>query len=242
VKIQVLGVAIDALTKKQALDEITRLARQGGSHQVVTANPEILDNASRDAGLRSIINSASLVTADGQGVLLAGRILGHRFPERVTGIELAEDLCAQSAERGLSLYFLGAKPGVAAEAVKKMQEKYPGCRIVGSHHGYFRDQGPEQVIRDVKAAGPAVLLVGLGSPFQEHFIHDYLAQTGAAVAIGVGGSFDVLSGRVQRAPQIFQRLKLEWLYRIATDRSRWKRSLALPRFVVKVLRQRITGK
>lgn len=241
-KIQVLGVAIDAVTKEQALDEITRMARQGGSHQVVTANPEILDNASRDARLRSIINGASLVTADGQGVLLAGRILGQPFPERVTGIELAEELCAQSDERDLSLYFLGAKPGVAAEAARKMQDQYPGVRIVGSHHGYFRDQGPEEVIQDVRKAAPDVLLVGLGSPYQEEFIHDYLAQTGAAVAIGVGGSFDVLSGQVKRAPTLFQNLKLEWLYRIATDRSRWKRSVALPRFVIKVVQQRIKSK
>lgn len=239
-KIQVLGVAIDAMTENEVLDAITRMAREGGAHQVVTANPEILDNATRDAGLRRIINQAALVTADGQGVLLASRILGKPFPERVTGIELAEALCAQSAQRGLSLYFLGSKPGIVDEARRRVEEKNPGVRIVGTHHGYFRKEGPAAVIADIRAAGPDVLFVGLGSPYQEQFIYEHQHEMGVPVAIGVGGSFDVMSGRTRRAPEIFQRLRLEWLYRIATDRSRWKRSLALPRFVLKVLRQKVT--
>ncbi|MDO4281914.1 MAG: WecB/TagA/CpsF family glycosyltransferase [Peptococcaceae bacterium] len=237
-KHQVLGVQIDAVTEGEALDCITAFAREGGAHQVVTANPEILDNASRNASLRALINRAALVTADGQGVLLAGRILGTPFPARVTGIELAEALCKESARRDLALYFLGAEPGVVDEAAANMRAKYPGVCIVGTHHGYFRNEGPAAVIADIKQAAPDVLLVGMGSPYQEHFIDEHLAATGAKVGIGVGGSFDVLSGRVERAPEIFIRLKLEWLYRIASDRKRWKRALALPRFVIKVLRQK----
>ena len=235
----VLGVGIDAVTEKQALDRITGFVREGGPHQVVTANPEILDNATRTPALHDLINRAALVTADGQGVLLAGRILGTPFPARVTGIELAEALCRESAARGLSLYFLGAEPGVVDEAATKMRAAYPGVNICGTHHGYFRNEGPQAVVEDIKRAKPDVLLVCMGSPYQETFIDAHLAECGVPVGIGVGGSFDVLSGRVERAPEIFIRLRLEWLYRIASDRKRWKRALALPRFVLKVVRQKI---
>ncbi|MEE0510270.1 MAG: WecB/TagA/CpsF family glycosyltransferase [Peptococcaceae bacterium] len=234
----VLGVDIDAVTEAEALNIITGFVREGGAHQVVTANPEILDNATRNLPLHDLIRRAALVTADGQGVLLAGRILGTPFPARVTGVELAEALCRESAARDVSLYFLGAEPGVVDEAAARMRAAYPGVKIVGTHHGYFRNEGPAEVLADITRTQPDILLVGLGSPYQEEFIDDYLARCGVPVGIGVGGSFDVLSGRVQRAPEIFIRLRLEWLYRIASDRKRWKRALALPRFVLKVLRQR----
>lgn len=234
----VLGVDIDAVTEAEALAIITGFVREGGAHQVVTANPEILDNATRNLPLHDLIRRAALVTADGQGVLLAGRILGTPFPARVTGVELAEALCRESAARDVSLYFLGAEPGVVDEAAARMRAAYPGVKIVGTHHGYFRNEGPAEVLADITRTQPDILLVGLGSPYQEEFIDDYLARCGVPVGIGVGGSFDVLSGRVQRAPEIFIRLRLEWLYRIASDRKRWKRALALPRFVLKVLRQR----
>lgn len=236
----VLGVGIDAVTEAQALDMIQAFVREGGPHQVVTANPEILDNATRTPALHALINRAALVTADGQGVLLAGRILGTPFPARVTGIELAEALCRESAARGLSLYFLGAEPGVVDEAAANMRAQYPGVQIVGTHHGYFRKEGPAAVLADIQQTQPDIVLVGMGSPYQEHFIDEELRAIGVPVAIGVGGSFDVLSGRVERAPEIFIRLRLEWLYRIASDRKRWKRALALPRFVLKVLRQKVT--
>ena len=142
----VLGVGIDAVTEAQALDIITGFVREGGEHQVVTANPEILDNATRTPALHALIRRAALVTADGQGVLLAGRILGTPFPARVTGIELAEALCRESAARGLSLYFLGAAPGGVDEAAEKMRAAYPGVRIVGTHHGYFKKEGPAAVL------------------------------------------------------------------------------------------------
>ena len=235
----VLGVGIDALTEQQALDKIASFVHEGGAHQVVTANPEILDNATRTPELHGLINRAALVTADGQGVLLAGRILGTPFPARVTGIELAEALCRESADRSISLYFLGGAPGVAEEAAQKMRAAYPGVRICGTHHGYFKQEGPQAVLAEIEQAAPDVLLVGMGSPYQEMFIDEHLAALGVPVGIGVGGSFDVLSGRVERAPQIFIRLRLEWLYRIASDRKRWGRALALPRFVLKVLRQRL---
>lgn len=236
----ILGIEIDALTQKEVLDKIQYFVREGGAHQIVTANPEILDNATRQPALRQLIREAALVTADGHGVLLAGKILGTPFPERVTGIELVEALCAESGKRGLSLYFLGAAPGVVDEAKANIERQYPDVHIVGSHHGYFKNEGPDKVLAAIRQAAPDILCVGMGSPFQEEFIKTYQASLGVPVAMGVGGSFDVLSGRVARAPELFQRLKLEWAYRIVTDRKRWKRAWALPRFVCKVIAQRFT--
>ena len=232
-----LGVMVDAVTQKEAMDRIEAFVREGGVHHVVTANPEIIDNATKNDALRAQINSAALVTADGQGVLLAGKILGRPFPERVTGIDLAELLCAESGARNIRLYFLGAEPGVVDEAAKRMRCLHPDVQIVGTHHGYFRKEGPAGVVADIKRTKPDVLLVGMGSPYQEDFISAHLAECGVSVGIGVGGSFDVMSGRVIRAPDIFIRLKLEWFYRIASDPKRIKRSVALPRFVLKVLKQ-----
>lgn len=238
----VLGVGIDAVTQDEAVEKIAAFVREGGAHHVVTANPEILDNATRTPGLREQINKASLVTADGQGVLLAGRILGRSFPERVTGIDLAEKLCEESGKRNLKLYLLGAEPGVADEAAARMRRLYPDVQIVGTHHGYFLKQGPAEVVEDLKRTQPDVLLVGMGSPYQEDFIANHLAECAIPVGIGVGGSFDVMSGRVKRAPDIFIRLKLEWLYRILGDPKRFKRALALPRFVLKVVAQAVQEK
>lgn len=232
-KITILNTAIDVLTRQEALLKIVQFVRDGGTHHIVTANPEILVMADDDPEIHELINKADLITADGYGVLLAARMQKERFPERVTGIELAEDLCALSGRHHLRLYFLGGKPGVAREAALRMHQKYPDIEIVGTWHGYFRTHEAE-LIADIRDAKPDILLCGLGAPLQDQFITRWQSSLGVPVAIGVGGSLDVLSGRVQRAPMIFRKLRLEWLYRIASDRSRWARSFALPRFVWKV--------
>lgn len=233
----ILGAPIDALTLDESLKRIASFCHDGGIHQVVTANPEMLVAAQNDASLATIIQQADLVTADGNGILLAGRLLNAPFPERVTGIDLAEALCARSAELDLSLFFLGSRPGVAADAALRMQKKYPGARIVGSWHGYFFTH-EENMLTEIRLAQPDVLLVGLGSPRQEQFIRDHQADLGVPVAIGVGGSFDVLSGRLNRAPKWVQRIRLEFLYRLLQEPSRWKRHLNLGRFLTLIFRSR----
>lgn len=238
-QITILGVPVDVLTETQALDRIDHMVRRGGTHLVVTANPEILDYAAGHPRMLHTLQSADLVTADGQGILLAGRLLGREFPERVTGIDLVEAICAESGTRAWRLYLLGAAPGVVDEAAANLRARYPDVEIVGSHHGYFRDGGLDDVLEDIKKARPDILLAGLGSPYQETFITRNQWTMRVPVAIGVGGSFDVLSGRVARAPEWVRRLRLEWLYRIASDPKRWRRALALPRFVLRVMAQRI---
>lgn len=236
-RIPILGIPIDRVDRQEALDIIDRFAKDGGCHHIVTANPEILDRASDDEALADLLRRADLITADGNGILLAARLLGTAFPERVTGVELAEDLCRESGARKLSLYFLGGKPGIARDAAVRMRRLYPDVNIAGYWHGYFRTH-EDNVLQDIRNAKPDILLVGLGAPLQDEFIAHHQCELNIPVAMGVGGSFDVLSGHVKRAPKLFQNLRLEWAYRIATDPARWLRALALPRFVWKVLKSR----
>lgn len=234
---EILGLEIDDLTLKEAVDEVRKRISDGGIHHIVTANPEILYHAQTDKAIFNTIKKASLVTADGNGILLAGRLLNRPFKARVTGIDLAEALCATSIEYGHSLYFLGGKPSVAEKARDKMLLRYKGANIVGCHHGYFKDD-VDALLFDLKEKAPDILLVAMGSPYQENFISRYQHLLEIPVAIGVGGTLDVFSGEVSRAPEWVQGLKLEWLYRILMDPKRWRRALVLPKFVFLVLKEK----
>lgn len=209
--------------------------RTGATRQVVTLNVEMLYRAQHDPALRSLINQADLVVPDGHGVVWAGRRLGYRIPERVTGIDLIQALAACAGRQEWRVFLLGAAPGVAKAAALNLQRDYPGLRLVGTEHGYFADVEIVTVIRKIRDARPDLLLVALGSPKQEFFSWVHRQELGATVAIGVGGSFDVLSGRLRRAPALFQRLRLEWLYRVFQEPGRWRRLLVLPRFAGRVL-------
>lgn len=234
---KLFNLEIDNLTLLEALEKIDDLIASGGCHHVVTANPEILYRALSDKGLYETIAQASLVTADGQGVLLAGKLLDQPFKARVTGIDLAEALCATSGERGHKIYFLGGKEGISKKAQMAMLRRYPNANIVGEHHGYFKND-IEPLLADLREKKPDILLVAMGSPYQEDFIVRYQKLLNIPVAIGVGGTLDVFSGEVKRAPELVQTLKLEWAYRILSDPKRWRRTLVLPKFVLAVLKEK----
>ena len=234
---KLFNLEIDNLTLLEALEKIDDLIASGGCHHVVTANPEILYRALSDKGLYETIAQASLVTADGQGVLLAGKLLDQPFKARVTGIDLAEALCATSGERGHKIYFLGGKEGISKKAQMAILRRYPNANIVGEHHGYFKND-IEPLLADLREKQPDILLVAMGSPYQEAFILRYQKLLNIPVAIGVGGTLDVFSGEVKRAPELGQTLKLEWAYRILSDPKRWRRTLVLPKFVLAVLKEK----
>ena len=234
---KLFNLEIDNLTLLEALEKIDDLIASGGCHHVVTANPEILYRALSDKGLYETIAQASLVTADGQGVLLAGKLLDQPFKARVTGIDLAEALCATSGERGHKIYFLGGKEGISKKAQMAMLRRYPNANIVGEHHGYFKND-IEPLLADLREKQPDILLVAMGSPYQEEFILRYQKLLNIPVAIGVGGTLDVFRGEVKRAPELVQTLKLEWAYRILSDPKRWRRTLVLPKFVLAVLKEK----
>lgn len=218
------------------MERIAALVAGGGAHQVVTLNPELLYRARNEPRLREILEGADLVTADGVGILWAARRAGRRLPERVTGIDLMMALVRRAAASGWRVFLLGAAPGVAAEAARRLQELYPNLAIAGWEHGFWRPEEEPRVVAAVKRARPQLLFVALGAPRQEEWIARHLPALGPVVAVGVGGSFDVLAGRVRRAPALLRRLNLEWLGRLVMQPRRWRRMLVLPKFAWLVLR------
>nr|WP_245527918.1 WecB/TagA/CpsF family glycosyltransferase [Ammonifex degensii] len=221
---------MDPVTLEEAVERITSLLRAGGSHQILTLNPEYLFRAQKERDLLEIAWRASLVTADGVGILWAARRLGFPLPERVTGIDLMVALCRRAAAEGLSVYLLGSRPGVAEEAAQRLLQRFPSLKVAGTQHGYFTPAEEPEVLEQVRQARPQFLFVGLGSPRQERWIDRHKEELGVPILMGVGGSFDVLSGRVRRAPPLFQRVGLEWLWRLINEPRRLGRMTSLPRF------------
>jgi N-acetylglucosaminyldiphosphoundecaprenol N-acetyl-beta-D-mannosaminyltransferase len=239
VSVPLLDVRVHRVTMAQCLETISRFVREGGSHHVVTLDSSMCVMAREDADLRRIVNQADLVTPDSTGVLWACRKLKQPLPERVSGVEIAEALCASSsAPEGHSLYFLGAAPGIAERAAQKMREQYPGCRIVGTRDGFFGPDDECAMLREIREAAPDILLVAFGIPKQEKWIDAHRPDLKVPVMIGVGGTFDVLSGSVKRAPQWIQRMNLEWLYRVIKNPRKIGKVGTLPRFVWMTVRSR----
>ncbi len=235
----VLGIHIDTLTMDGTLDRVRQFIADGSVRRIVTANPEMIYASQFDDKLKHLINSADIVTPDGEGVVWAARLLGFPIQERVTGIDLLLAILPIAAQSGWRLFFLGGAPGVAHTAAKRVMEQHPGLKVK-HHHGYFSGIEEEgQVIEQIKSFKPHLLFVGLGAPRQEFWIAEHCSELAVPVSVGVGGSFDVLSGGVKRAPVLAQKLKLEWLVRLIRQPRRIKRQLVLPKFVFRVLRQKI---
>lgn len=229
--LEILGCRLDPIDADNATARILELAREGRGSQVVTLGTEMVVHAQRDERFRSIVNNSALSLCDTVGLLAIARRRGADLRERVTGVELIEHVAGAAAAQGLPIYLLGGAQGVAAEAGRVLESRFPGLRIAGTHSGYFRDDDSAEVVSDVASSGARVLLAGMGSPRQEYWLAEHLGETGCGVGIGVGGSFDVIAGRIARAPRLVRKLALEWLYRLAKEPYRWRRQLALPRFV-----------
>ena len=235
---EILGVRVHRLNMGAAVAAIMRMLTGEGHHQVVTLNAAMLFRAVRDEEFRQLVNSASLVTPDGMGVLLVGRILGVSFPAKVSGVDLADRLCALSANLGVPVFLLGAGPGVVERVAENLSRSYPGLQIAGVRHGYYHPHEEPEVVQAIKQAGARLLLVGLGSPRQEVWIASHLVDSGAAVGMGVGGSFDVYAGLVRLAPEWVRRAGLEWAYRLVREPWRWRVAMKLPAVVLLALRER----
>ena len=241
VRIDVLGVGFDDKTVDEAVKYACEAMRCGNKAYVVTPNPEIVWLCRRDNDLRDAINGAALVLPDGIGIVLGARILGTPLRcGRVPGVDFATALLAKMAETGGRVYLLGSNPGVAVEAGIKLAIEHPGLVIAGAADGYFTDDGP--VIERINAAKPDLLLVCLGARKQELWMAENIGRLDARLCAGLGGSLDVFAGRVKRAPVIFQKLGLEWFYRLLRQPSRIKRMIKLPLFVIAVVLKRLKGK
>ncbi len=231
-RINVLGVGFDNITMEQAEAEGVRLMDTPGAHYAVTPNPEIVEVCREDQEALEAVNGADLVLADGIGIIYGAKMLGTPLKGRVTGIGFAQAIMARMAENGKTLYLLGAKPGVAEKAAENLQRQYPGLRIAGTHDGYFQEDGP--VIEAIRESGADVVFVCLGAPKQEKWMRKNGEATGAHLLVGLGGCLDVFSGEVQRAPEVFQKLGLEWLHRLVKNPSRIGRMMKLPLFLIHV--------
>jgi len=234
-RIAVLNVMIDVVTMQEAVDRVKSFINLGHPHLVVTPNAEMIMMANDDNSLAQIINNADLVVPDGAGVVWAARYNDDVMPERVAGYDLVQNLLAVAATENYRIYMLGGAPGIVDKARLVAEERYPGVQIVGTRHGFFAKNDEPEIVSNIKASHPDILLVALGVPRQEKWLSEYSKQIAAPVAIGVGGTFDVMAGTVRRAPLWMQNANLEWLYRLISEPRRAIRMLALPRFVMRVI-------
>lgn len=239
-KTDILGVGIDNATPEEALDAAWRLMEEDGFHYAVTPNPEFILAAKKDEDFRTVLNKADLSLPDGIGVIYAARILGKPLKGRAPGIDFAQALMERMAREGKRLFLLGAKPGVAEKAAENLQKAHPGLLICGVHDGYFKEDAP--VVEAIRSAGADVIFVCLGAPKQELWMAKNGPLTGAKLAVGLGGCLDVFAGTVQRAPKLWQKAGLEWLYRLIKEPSRIGRMSKLPLILVDALGARLGGK
>ena len=224
----------------EALNEALSLMDEKKAAYVVTPNPEIVMLCRQDESLNKAVAGAALVLPDGIGIIYGAKILGTPMKQKLPGIDFATELFAKMPHRGKTLFLLGAKPGVADSAAAALKERFPGLNIVGTNDGYFTDDAP--VIEKINAVSPDLLLVCLGAPKQELWMQKNAPALNVGLMAGLGGSLDVFAGVVERAPEKWQKLGLEWLYRLKEDPSRAKRMSNLPKFGFAVIGRRITGK
>jgi N-acetylglucosaminyldiphosphoundecaprenol N-acetyl-beta-D-mannosaminyltransferase len=240
----ILGIPVANLSEDETVQAVDNLISEGGSHYGAVVNAAKLVAASGDEELKRALLEADLVTADGMSVVWASRLLGHGLKERVTGIDLFQRLVEHAAKRGFGVYFLGARDESVRGTVALFAGRYPGLRIAGFRDGYFDETDSDLVCDAIRRSDAEVLFVAMGSPRQERWIAANLSLTGARFALGVGGSFDHLSGLARRAPRWMQQSGLEWLHRLAQEPRRlWRRYLlGNSRFIWLVIRQRLRGR
>jgi N-acetylglucosaminyldiphosphoundecaprenol N-acetyl-beta-D-mannosaminyltransferase len=235
----ILGVQVDSVTMDQAVTVIELMINKQvppqKMHLVATANAEMVMLASQDRALATVLAAADLIVPDGAGVVWAARHTGQAVPERVAGFDLTQALLALSAKRGYRIYFLGGAPGIALKAQAAAKIKYGDINFVGIHDGFFSSEQTSDLIASINKAKVDLLFVALGVPKQEKWLYELQGQLSAKVAIGVGGTFDVMAGVMKRAPLWMQKANVEWLFRLMMQPQRAIRMLALPRFALQVL-------
>jgi N-acetylglucosaminyldiphosphoundecaprenol N-acetyl-beta-D-mannosaminyltransferase len=224
--IDLLGVRIDVLDTAGLCQKLLDFAGRARSHSVMYVNADCMLIAQKNQTYKQTLNQADIVYADGVGVVLGVRLWGKELPGRSTGADFFPDFCRTIAEKGLRLYFLGARPGIAREAAERLIAATPGLMIVGTHDGYFKEDETEQVIAEINALEPDIVIIGFGAPKQELWIRDHAQQLKASVLWSVGGLFDFLSGNTPRGPQWMLDHGFEWLCRLAAEPGRlWRRYL-----------------
>ena len=234
--VKILDVPVHPLTMGEAVSVLEESITSGEQAFVVTANAEIIMMCQEDADYKRIVSQdAQLVLPDGAGAVWAGRHLGYKIPERVAGFDLYCQLLDKAAQKGYKAFFFGGSPGIAEAAKAKSEELYPGVQVVGCRNGYFKEEESQAIIDEINASGADMLFAALGAPKQEKWLVRYREQLKPKILMGIGGSFDVFAGKMERAPKWMQDASLEWLFRLYKQPSRFMRMMALPKFVLKVV-------
>ena len=234
--VKILDVPVHPLTMGEAVSVLEESITSGEQAFVVTANAEIIMMCQEDAGYKKIVSQdAQLVLPDGAGAVWAGRHLGYKIPERVAGFDLYCQLLDKAAQKGYKAFFFGGSPGIAEAAKAKSEELYPGVQVVGCRNGYFKEEESQAIIDEINASGADMLFAALGAPKQEKWLVRYREQLKPKILMGIGGSFDVFAGKMERAPKWMQDASLEWLFRLYKQPSRFMRMMALPKFVLRVV-------
>ena len=241
--IKIFGARIDNVTLDDAVAEVKNFLMEDDLHTIYTPNTEIIMACKEDENIRNIINSGDLIIPDGIGLIYGSRIKKKPLKERVTGFDLSMEILKIANEKGYSLFLLGGKDGIAKTAGENIVKKYPNIKLVGFHHGYFKGshiglknhEEELNIIDSINQVKPDIIFVGLGFPKQEIWINENKDRLHCKVIIGNGGTMDKLSGNIKRAPEIFQKLGLEWFYRLIKEPSRIKRQMVLPKFMIYML-------
>lgn len=236
--VSILGLTIQNVTMEQAVNDVYGFFGARESKIVVTPNAEILQMYSSDPEVQQAVKKADYIVPDGVGILLAAKRLGTPLKEKVAGVELGRHLMERAAKEGGRVYLLGAKPGVAQEAKRCLEQEIPGVEIVGVRDGYFKPEEEPQIIAEINALDVDMLFVCLGAPKQELWMASHKEQLKIGVMLGLGGSLDIFSHTLKRAPKWMIRCRLEWLYRVIKEPHRIGRIMGLPRFLYSIKKEK----
>lgn len=235
---EIMGIPFSKLSLAETERYLLQRIENKQATQVVTANPEIVMFADRSPDYKQAVLAAEIVVPDGIGIVYASRLRKNPVTERVAGYDLLHRLMFQANQHKWKVFLLGANDEINRLAYEQLQQDYPGADLVGRHHGYFQDNtlDEQRIIDQISELNLDIIFVALGFPRQELWINRYRNILQTPLMMGVGGSFDVISGKVKRAPALWQRLGLEWLYRLISTPSRWRRMLVLPEFLMKEIK------
>lgn len=237
--VNILGVNIDRIDMGEAVENAVKLVSEDGVSVIYTPNPEIIMEAYNDPAFAEVLNSADMCVSDGIGVVYGAKILKTPLKGRVPGFDLSLNLIKRMGRMNKSVFLFGSKPGVAEQAGRKLTDECPGLKIAGCRNGYFKPEDEAEIIDEINRSGADLLMVCLGAPKQEKWIHENKNRLDVKLCIGAGGSLDVLAGTVKRAPDLFIKLNLEWFCRLCKQPSRIGRFMALPKFAMIVLKESV---
>lgn len=239
---KILGVPFDDITPEEAVEKVVSYLNNNGKSMIFTPNPEMVMEARNNKEFMEILNSGTMNVPDGIGIVYASKFTSAPIKHRVAGYDLVQGVFDKMKDTGKTVYFFGGAPGIADRAKDIMEDKHKGLKVVGTANGYFDAVKEKEIIAEINELKPDLLLVGIGFPRQEKWIYTHINELNIKAAIGVGGSFDVMSGNVKRAPEFFIKHGLEWFYRLITQPSRLVRMLKLPLFMLVVIKSKVFGK